>query len=162
MAGPAWSEQVSLQPPVCEVELRTYGFGLIPFDGKFTRFRGLMRYDRPNPGVCQVALEIEAGSLSMANETIRDRITGPEMMDVARFPDLAFNGTSQGKAVTGNLTMHGQTHPVTLAFSRSAGIIVAAGELRRARWGITGNPMMGGSMIRIRVVVPDPFTAQRT
>jgi polyisoprenoid-binding protein YceI len=156
VAGPAWSDQVSLLPPASSVDLRSYGFGLIPLDGKFTRFHGWMRYDPANAGGCQVMLEIEAGSLAMSNEMIRDRITGPGMMDVTRFPDLAFDGTCQGDAVVGDLTMHGETHPVTLDYIRSAGTIVATGKVRRAEWGINGSPLIGGPMIRIRVTVPDP------
>ena len=131
-------------------------------DGKFTRFHGWMRYDPSNAGACQVMLEIEAGSLLMSNETIHDRITGPGMMDVAQFPDLAFNGTCQGEAVVGNLTMHGETHPVSLDYVRSAGKIIATGQIRRAEWGITGSPLIGGSMIRIRVTLPDPSGGSRT
>jgi len=140
--------------------LRSYGFGLIPFDGKFTRFHGVIRYDPANSGACEVVLEIAAGSLDMSNETIRDRILGPGMMDAARFPDLAFHGTCEGAAVMGDLTMHGQTHPVTLDVTRSPGTIVATGHLRRAQWGITGSPLTGGSVIRIRVMLPDPFDAR--
>jgi polyisoprenoid-binding protein YceI len=162
VAGTAWSDEISLRPLNCAVELRSYGFGLIPFDGNFTRFHGWMRYDPSNPSACEIALKIEASSLKMSNEAIRDRITGPDMMDVARFPDLAFRGTWQGAAITGDLTMHGETHPVTLDFNRSAGTIVASGELRRAQWGIKGSPLVGGSMIRIRVVARDPAGAQRT
>ena len=84
------------------------------------------------------------------------------MMDVAQFPELAFHGACQGERVIGDLTMHGQTHPVTLDYTRSAGTIVATGRLRRADWGITGSPLTGGSTIRIRVVLPDPFSAQHT
>jgi polyisoprenoid-binding protein YceI len=162
IAGSAWSDQVSLLPPASSVELRSYGFGLIPMDGKFTRFHGWMRYDPANPGACQVVLEIEAGSLAMSNEFIRDRIAGPGMMDVAHFPDLAFRGTCQGQAVVGDLTMHGETHPVALDYTRSGGMVTATGRVRRAEWGIAGSPLIGGSMIRIRVVVPDPFTPQPT
>lgn len=54
--------------------------------------------------------------------------------------------------------MHGQTHPVTLDFQRASGTLVATGHLRRAEWGITGSPLLGGAVIRIRVVLPDPFT----
>ena len=88
IAGAAGADQASLLPPASTVELRSYGFGLLPLDGKFTRFHGWMRYDPANPGACQVVLELEAGSLAMANDSIRERITGPEMMDVARFPTL--------------------------------------------------------------------------
>src|ERR1700684_858619 len=96
-------EQISLEPSETEVELRTYGFGMIPFDGKFTRFRGCMRYDASTTGVGEVILQISAASLAMSNELIRDLILGPEMMDVARFPELAFRGTGEGKEVVGAL-----------------------------------------------------------
>ena len=160
VAGTAWSEQISLQPPATAVELRTYGFGLIPFDGNFTRLHGWMRYDLANTTACQVMLEIEAGSLAMTSEIIRDRIMGPDMMNVAKFPGLMFEGACEGDAVTGDLTMHGQTHKVALAYTRSKGTVVATGQLRRAEWGITGSPLIGGSIIRIRVVLPDPFAGQ--
>jgi polyisoprenoid-binding protein YceI len=162
IAGTAWSDQLSLRPPGSVVELRTYGFGLIPFDGSFTRFNGVMRYDPSNTRTCHVMLQIEASSLTMSNETIRDRIIGPDMMDVRRFPDLAFQGTCQGEAVLGDLTMHGETHPVSLEYTRSGGTIEATGRLHRADWGITGGSLIGGSIIRIRVVLPDPFKPQHT
>ena len=156
VTGPAWPDQAGLRPPGSAVELRSYGFGLIPLDGKFTRFHGWIRYDPANTGACQVMLDIEAGSLTMASETIRDRITGPGMMDAARFPDLTFDGRCQGETVTGALTMHGETHPLVLDVVRSGGMIVATGRIRRAEWGITGSALIGGPTIRIRVTVPDP------
>ena len=160
IASTAWSDQVNLAPPSSAVELRTYGFGLIPFDGKFTRFRGVMRYDPSNTELCHVMLQIEAASLEMGSEAMRDQILGAGMMDAAKYPDLAFDGTCRGNKATGDLTMHGETHPVTLDYTRSRGTVVASGELRRAEWGIVGSPLIGGSVIRIRVVLPDPFGPQ--
>ncbi len=161
-AIPAWPDEVVVLPPASAVNLRSYGFGLIPLDGTFTRFHGWMRYDPVNTGVCQVMLEIEAGSLSMSNETIRARITGPGMMDVSRFQNLAFSGTCQGDVVAGSLTLHGETHPVSLAYTRSAGTIVATGEIRRADWGLTGSPLIGGPVIRIQVRMPDPASGSHS
>src|SRR3982074_2623594 len=80
------AEQIGLLPGVSQIEFRAYGLGLIPFDGKFTRFHGWIRYDPANTQVCQVMREIDAASLAMENETIRVGIIGPEFMDVSRFP----------------------------------------------------------------------------
>jgi polyisoprenoid-binding protein YceI len=162
VASTAWSDQVNLQPPGSAVELRSYGFGLIPFDGNFTRFQGWMRFDPASTDRCEVMLQIEAASLTMSNQLVRDQIVSPGMMDVVRFPDVAFRGACQGKDVIGDLTMHGETHPVTFEYSRSEGNVVATGRLRRSDWGITGSQLVGGSIIRIRVVLPDPFRAQHT
>jgi hypothetical protein len=82
ISGPAWSEQVSPWLPGGAVERRSNGLWLVSSDRKLARFYEWMRYD-PSGGVRR----IEAGTQEMSSETIRDRITGREMMDVMRFPD---------------------------------------------------------------------------
>jgi polyisoprenoid-binding protein YceI len=156
------AEQIGLSPADSRVELRVYGMGLLPFDGSFARFHGLMRYDAGSPGKCQVVLEIEPGSLAMGNESLRDLIVGPELMDVAQFPQLAFHGGCEGDTVAGDLTLHGQTHPFTLDLERSAHRLVATGRLKRADWGITARALMGGTTLRIRVEIPNPLPASHT
>ncbi len=158
LAAPAWADQIALSPPGSQVELRAYGLGLWPLDGKFTRFHGWMRYEPANPKACQVILEIEASSLAMGDNTIREQITGPDFMDTAQFPVLAFHGACQGDTVSGSLMLHGQSHPFALDLARSARGIVATGRLTRATWGITAHPLTGGSTIRIRVQIPDPLS----
>jgi polyisoprenoid-binding protein YceI len=58
-------EQSSLDSPET-------GVGVMPFGGKFTRFRGCVRYDPSTTDGCEVMLQIEAASLAMANEPVRD------------------------------------------------------------------------------------------
>ncbi len=153
---PAQAEQTGLSPPTSRVELRTFGLGFFPLDGKFTRFHGWMRYEPLNSTVCQVMLGVEASSLVMGSDLVQARITGPDFMDAARFPGLTFNGGCQGDTIAGNLTLHGETHPFVLDVERSVRGIVATGHLKRAEWGIIGHPLMGGSTIRIRVEFPNP------
>jgi polyisoprenoid-binding protein YceI len=159
---PVRADQIGLSPPDSRVEIRTYGLGLLPLDGNFTRFHGWMHYQPSTPTACQVILEIEASSLAMGSDAIRAQITGPEFMDAAQFPDLAFHGACGGDAIEGNLTLHGQTHPFSLELERSPHGIVATGRLKRSEWGITAHPLMGGSTIRIRVEIPDPFAGSHT
>jgi polyisoprenoid-binding protein YceI len=154
------SEWISLNPPESTVELRTYGFGVIPFDGNFTRFCGCMRYDPSTTDGSEVMLQIEAASLAMANEPMRDLILGSAMLDADQFPELAFRGIGQGREVVGDLTMHGQTRALVLDYARSAGTVTATGQLRREDWGITGDQLIGGSIIRICVAFPDPFVVR--
>jgi polyisoprenoid-binding protein YceI len=156
MTAPAFAEQVNLLPAGSHVEFRAYGLGLLPFDGKFARYHGVLRYDPGKPQLCQVMLEIDAASLEMSSTSVRDQVTGPEFMDVARFPDLAFDGACQGDIIAGDLRLHGQTHPFALELTRSGGTMTATGRLKRAEWGITARPFTAGSTIRIRVELPDP------
>jgi polyisoprenoid-binding protein YceI len=158
----AWADQATLSPPGTTVDLRTYGLGFLPLDGNFTRFHGVLRYEPANPAVCQVVLAIEASSLAMGNHSIRETITGPDSMDVAHYPDLTFEGGCQGDRITGQLTLHGQTHPFALDLDRSARTIVATGRLTRADWGLTGHPLLGGPVIRMRIEIPSPFQGPHT
>jgi polyisoprenoid-binding protein YceI len=161
-AARSWADQIGLSPKDSRVELRIYGLGLLPFDGSFDRFHGLMRYEPATPGKCQVILEIEPGSLTMRSDSLREQVTGPDFMDVAQFPQLGFHGGCEGDTVAGDLTLHGQTHPFTLDLERSAHTIVATGRLKRAEWGLTAHPLMGGSTIRIRVEIPNPLPGSHT
>lgn len=163
-ALPARADQVTLLPPASHVGFRAYGLGLIPFDGNFTRFHGWMQYDPAHPKACQVTLEIESASLHMSKDSLSDDVTGPEFMDSARFPDLAFHGACQGDTVVGSLLLHGETHPFTLDLTpdRTGGMLVASGRLRRADWGMTARPFTAGSTVRIQVEIPDPSAGSRT
>jgi polyisoprenoid-binding protein YceI len=64
--------------------------------------------------------------------------------------------------MTGHLTLHGQTHPITLDIGRNTKTITATGQINRANWGITGSPFTGGPTIRIKVTVPNPFNTAPT
>ena len=163
-ALPARAAPLPLLPAGSRVELRANGLGLIPFDGRFTRFHGWMGTDPANPGACRIVLEIEAASLTMSTTAVRDGIAGPEFMDVAQFPELAFHGACEGARVTGSLLLHGQTHPFTLDFESSppAGSLLLSGTLKRAEWGMTARPFTAGSTVRIRVAFPDPATGPHT
>ncbi len=126
-----------LRPTATAVAIRAYGIGLIPVDGNFTRFHGVMRYDRQQPGKCQVMLEIDPSSLQMSSQSMTERVTGPDFMDVTRFPEMGFSGACRGDGISGTLTMHGQTHPLDLDLDRTRDRMTATAHLRRAEWGIT-------------------------
>jgi polyisoprenoid-binding protein YceI len=159
---PARAEQIVLSPAGGEIGFRAYGLGLIPVDGKFTRFHGVMRYDAAQPGKCQVMLEIDPDSLVMEDASLHDEVRGPDFMDVTHYPDMAFDGVCQGEMVTGTLRMHGQVHPFTLELSRSGASVLAKGRLNRATWGITAHPWKVGPTIRIAVQLPNPVTGPHT
>jgi polyisoprenoid-binding protein YceI len=161
-ATPALAEQVSLMPPGVEVEFRAYGLGLIPLDGKFTRFHGWLRYDPARADACEVVLEIEAASLAMSSEFVRSDITGPEFMDVARYPNLAFHGACQAGTIDGSLLLHGENHPFSLDLTRSPLTITATGHLKRAEWGMSARPFTAGATVRIRVEIPNPISGSHT
>lgn len=150
----ASAAELALRPASTDVSIRAYGLGFIPFDGKFTRFHGMMRYDPGQPGKCQVMLEIDPSSLQMSSRSITERVIGPDFLDVARYPLMSFSGACTGDSIAGTLDMHGQAHPFDLDLKRDDGRTKATGRLRRADWGMTGGSFSVGRTIRIRVKFP--------
>ncbi|MBN8907454.1 MAG: YceI family protein [Rhodospirillales bacterium] len=145
---------VALQPPAASVAFRAYGLGLFPLDGKFTRFDGILTYDPENRGQCRVRLQVEVASLVMSDPSLRDDLVGPEFMDAARFPSLRFEGQCEKDAVSGQLSLHGVTRPFALDLDWQPAAVTAQGRLRRAAWGMTARPLVGGKTVRITVQVP--------
>jgi polyisoprenoid-binding protein YceI len=158
IGGPAMTapRTMSLSPPGAEVGLRAYALGMMPVDGNFTRFRGTVSFDADDLDRCQVELTIEAASLFMAQQSIRDDVVSPSFLDAAAFPTLVYRGGCATGAVRGMLTMHGQTHPLELELERNRTDLVATGVIHRFDWGMTERPIMVGSTVRIRVSAPWP------
>ena len=94
---------------------------------KYSRFT--MRFDRAkaqldwNPGGLEqsaVAVTIDAASVDTNVPLLDKMVKGSDMFDVSRYPDIRFvstrferTGESHG-TLTGDLTIHGTTQPVTL------------------------------------------------
>jgi polyisoprenoid-binding protein YceI len=143
----------ALTPANAVVAIRTYGMGLLPLDGNFTRFDGKLTYDAGDRRDCRVSLQVDVASLAMTNSAIRDTILGPEFMDAAQFPTLRFTGACQDDGIAGELLMHGVTRPFALSLEHDPTRLTAEGRLRRADWGMTARPLVGGSTVRITVSV---------
>ena len=159
-ASCAGAEQIGLAPPATQVGIRVYGLGLVPIDGRFTRFHGTLSYDRADRTSCRIDLVAEVASLAGPNETIRNDIVGPEFMDAAHYPLLTFHGACQGNGIAGQLEMHGVLHGLALDLDRQHGRLVAEGHLLRANWGMTARPFTVGRTVRITVVVTLPNASQ--
>lgn len=154
LASPLRAEQMTLAPSETVITLRLYAFGVMPLDGNFTRFDGGLTYDPARRGVCRVELHIDAASLVMSSTDLTDQVTGPDFMDVAHYPALTFSGTCQSGHIDGVLTMRGVAHPFILDIDPQKSRVIADGRLRRAEWGMTARPLIGGPTVRIQVSVP--------
>ena len=71
-----------------------------------------------DPAAGTLVASVPVKSLDLNNPVIRERMLSAEFLDAARFPDVrwevsSFQGDeSRAIAVTGELTIHGHTHPV--------------------------------------------------
>lgn len=145
------SAQLPLAPPSAQVSVRAYGLGVLPLDGNFTRFDGVVAYDPNDRGVCRVTLRVDVASLEMSDAALRNEVVGPDFMDAAQFPTLHFAGTCRPSSLGGVLAMHGVTRPLSLALAWDGDTVTAEGRVRRADWGMTARRFFGGSTVRITV-----------
>jgi polyisoprenoid-binding protein YceI len=147
-------------PAASEVEFRGYGLGLMPIDGRVTRFSGWLTYDPDDRTRCQVELKVDVASLATEDPSMHDTVVGRDFLDAATFRSLGYEGSCDARGLGGMLDMHGVKRPFELSLTWSANDVVAEGRLRRADWGMTAMPFIGGRTVRIRVSVQLPASAR--
>jgi cytochrome b561/polyisoprenoid-binding protein YceI len=135
-----------------------------PVKGSFANWQAAIDYD-PNTGTGQVDASIDATSLTFGSVT--DQAKGPEFLDVETYNHATFNGEiaridGVAHKATGQLTLVGQSVPVTLNFDLTVAEGVAkmsgATVLDRRDFGI-GAAYPGESSVGFRVEVLIELTA---
>jgi polyisoprenoid-binding protein YceI len=153
-AAIAAPERIDISPPASEVAFRAYKLGLVPIDGRFTRFSGRLTLDPADKSSCRVELQVEVASLMTDDPEVQPVITGPEFMDAGKFPALRFTGDCKGRDIGGVLAMHGVSRACELSLDWHPDAVIAEGHIVRADWGISAMPVLAGRTVRIRVSVP--------
>lgn len=95
--------------------------------GGFYNVTGQLQYD-PNAKTGNISLIIPIKTLNTGNKAFNLTLMGPEFFDMEQFPSARFDSTKwhfmsnkagpQVTQVDGKLTLHGETHPVTLTATR--------------------------------------------
>jgi polyisoprenoid-binding protein YceI len=149
--GHAQPRSLPLDPAHAEIGFRAYAFGLVPLDGTFSRFSGVLTIDPRTPESCRVDVSVDVTSLTMPDPAIRDDVLSVNLLDAASFPTLSYSGACRGETIEGTLTLHGASHKLRLSIVNGPTRYTAEGTLRRRDWGVTGRPLMCGPTVRIRV-----------
>ena len=139
-----------IDPATSTVTFRAYAMGIIPLDGAFHRFHGSVAIATATPLACDIDVQVDVASLAMEDAGRTQDVLSADLLDAARYPVLAFRGRCAGDRLVGALTMHGQTHPLTLRIDHEGGVYTATAPVRRADWGVVGRPMTAGATVRIR------------
>jgi polyisoprenoid-binding protein YceI len=84
---------------------------------------------------------------------VQSNMAGPEVLDVNTYPTIVFHSTSVAGGdsahwkVNGNLTLHGQTHPITFAAVRvDATHFSGSATVNQSAFGITPIRIAGGAV----------------
>ena len=103
------------------VIFRAKHFGASYTYGSFNNLGGTIKIDA-DPAKSEVSVEIDAASLFSGDKKRDDHLKGPDFLNVKQFPKVTFKSTAIKAAgagkyeVTGNLSLHGVTKPVTAVF----------------------------------------------
>ena len=88
--------------------------------GRFDSFTGDVTLDTSDPAKSSFKLNIKSTSINTNNAGRDNHLRGPDFFNAKQFPAITFASTSVkaiegGYEVTGDLTMHGETKPVTFS-----------------------------------------------
>jgi polyisoprenoid-binding protein YceI len=95
---------------------------------------------------------MDPGVSTSERAQIQATMLGPKVLDSDKFPEIKFHSTSiepagEGKwTVNGELTLHGQTHPVNLEVRGEKGHYRGSAVLKQKQFGITPVSIAGGSV----------------
>jgi len=119
----------------------------------FDEFEITLELDPADPTASTVSMTIDPASVVAGSEIWKDHLTSADWMNVAEFPEITFASTSVDGAgdgaytVTGDLSMHGETKPVTMTVTINAAMnhpmsgdpvvgLDASGETLRSDFGL--------------------------
>jgi polyisoprenoid-binding protein YceI len=138
--------------------------------GKFLKFDGGFTFDEKEPAKGSTEVVIQTDSLNMDDATWEEHVKSKELFDVAQYPTMTFKSTNvemtgeKTAKITGDLTLHGQTHPVVLdTVWNSCGTHVmtkqptcgfdATATIKRSEWGMDYGIPMVSDEVKIVITV---------
>jgi polyisoprenoid-binding protein YceI len=107
-----------------------------------------------------VELHVRAAALQVRDPNVSEKdraeiqktMLGAEVLDAPTNPEIAFRSTNATQAgagawtVTGNLTLHGQTHPVTVEVKDAGGHYTGTSRFKQTDFGMTPVKVAGGTI----------------
>ena len=96
--------------------------GLSTWRGTFKKTSGTVRID-PAAKTGAVDIVIDTATVDFAHDKLNEHVSGPEMLDVAKYPSAQYKGkfiefaNGAPRTIAGELTLHGVTKPVTLTIN---------------------------------------------
>jgi len=163
IALPAWA-QAPLAPPSGVYRLDTthtkilFGvrlLGLTTQYGAFSGVSGTLNLESDHPAASRLEIHAPTSTVIAPSHALDGTIKGPKWLNVAVFPEMVYRATAitptgpDRADVTGDLTLHGVTHPLLLhahiqAITPSSLSLEARGRLNRTDYGVsTRVPLLG-------------------
>jgi polyisoprenoid-binding protein YceI len=147
------------------VTFRISHMGLSWVYGRFNDISGTCTIDRGDPAACSFSMTIKAESIDTGNKARDTHLRSPDFFNVKQFPLLSFKSTTVkpaegGYEVTGDLTMHGETKPVTFTLKGGKTVefmgmqrtgFTTSFILKRSEFGITKGLEAVGDEVHVEI-----------
>jgi polyisoprenoid-binding protein YceI len=133
--------------------------------GQFDKFTATVDWNDQDPTKSTIAADIDASTIDTHQEGRDKHLKSAEFFDTAKYPTITFKSTKvekggDGFKVTGDLTMHGVTKPVTLDVQTDAKphktpmgstiyAVNATGKIKRSDFGLTWNKAIEGGGVLV-------------
>ena len=158
------------------VTVRVYKAGLLSAFGHDHEIAAPINSGDVDPAAHRVELHFGAGDLQVQDpgvsdadrKTIRQTMLGPDVLDATRYPEIAFCSTAAAPAgdparwiVHGELTLHGQVHPVVVDVREDGGVYQGTAVVKQTSFGIKPVKVAGGT-VRVKDDVRIEFKIQLT
>jgi polyisoprenoid-binding protein YceI len=167
-AASAGATRYVLDPEHTQIGFSVPRFGFNNVLARFDNVSGEVTLDQAHPERSSVTATVRIADLSTGNPTRNEHVSGPRWLNAAQYPTMEFRSTwvqvtgENTATVTGDLTLLGQTHPLTLNVTlnrigpapsnqlASAGF-TATGALSRAAWGSTTAAQLIGDTVTFTI-----------
>jgi polyisoprenoid-binding protein YceI len=157
----------TLDPAHSTFMFKVSHLGFSNFTGWFNTFSADLKIDPANPSAASLVATVDPASLTVhaPPDGFQEHLLGADFIDAKQFPQIIFTSTAitmtspNTAAVTGDLSLHGVTKPVTLSMTYNGGYeghiyeprarigFSVSGVFKRSDFGIGGGvPKPGESM----------------
>src|SRR5262249_54054978 len=122
IAGSAMADDYAVDASHTGVSFKASHIGLSWTHGRFNDVSGSFSFDPEKVSAAKFNLAIKVDSIDTGNAKRDDHLRAPDFFNAKQFPAITFNSTAvksvkEGYQVTGDLTLHGVTKPVTFVLT---------------------------------------------
>jgi len=169
-----------LDPYHTQVEFSAKHLGMMTVRGHFAEVSSTSDIDPDRPESASVQVTIATASIRTNNETRDNDVRSANFLDTGQFPEITFTSTSVRPAgpdrytLTGDLTIKGITHPVSLEVTKYGEFndpmmghriaYSAHTQINRTDFGLTFNMVLDGRFVvsnEIQIMIEGELVEQK-